>query len=87
MTTSRGGPSSENRSRASQHPPPTNAQAGGGRPNRRPAADRGQTTAEYALVLVGAATIAMLVVTWASSTGRISGLLDTVLRSITALVA
>jgi hypothetical protein len=49
--------------------------------------DRGQTTAEYALVLVGAATIAMLVIAWAGSTSRISGLLDTVMRSITALVA
>ena len=49
--------------------------------------DRGQATAEYALVLVGAATIAMLVITWAGSTKRISGLFDTVLRSITALVA
>ncbi|MGI9622478.1 MAG: DUF4244 domain-containing protein [Acidimicrobiales bacterium] len=49
--------------------------------------DRGQTTAEYALVLVGAATIAMLVIAWAGSTGRISGLLDAVMRSITVLVA
>ncbi len=50
-------------------------------------ANRGQTTAEYALVLVGAAAIAMLVVAWAGSTRRISALLDTVMRSITALVA
>jgi Flp pilus assembly pilin Flp len=49
--------------------------------------ENGQTTAEYALVLVGAATIAMLIIAWAGSTTRISGLLDTVLRSITALVA
>jgi Flp pilus assembly pilin Flp len=48
---------------------------------------QGQTTAEYALVLVGAATIAMLVVAWAGSTSRIGGLMDTVLRSITSLVA
>ena len=49
--------------------------------------DRGQTTAEYALVLVGAATIAMLVVAWAGSTGRIAALMDAVMRSITGLVA
>ncbi len=49
--------------------------------------ERGQTTAEYALVLVGAATIAMLVIAWAGSTSRISGLLDAVMRSITSLVA
>ncbi len=48
--------------------------------------ESGQTTAEYALVLVGAATIAMLIIAWAGSTTRIGGLLDTVLRSITALV-
>lgn len=56
-------------------------------PTTTPSRQRGQTTAEYALVLVGAATIAMLVIAWAGSTGRISGLLDTVLRSVTALVA
>ena len=50
------------------------------------AADRGQTTAEYALVLVGAATIAMLVIAWAGSTSRIGGLLDAVMRSITSMV-
>ena len=49
--------------------------------------ERGQTTAEYALVLVGAATIAMLVVAWAGSTSRISGLFDTVIRSVTSLLA
>jgi hypothetical protein len=49
--------------------------------------ERGQTTAEYALVLVGAATIAMLIVAWAGSTSRISGLFDTVIRSVTTLLA
>ncbi len=48
--------------------------------------ERGQTTAEYALVLVGAATIAMLIVAWAGSTSRISGLFDTVIRSVTSLL-
>lgn len=52
-----------------------------------PTRERGQTTAEYALVLVGAATIAMLVVAWASSTSRITGLLDAVLRSVTGMLA
>lgn len=41
--------------------------------------ERGQATAEYALVIVGAATIAGLVLAWAASTGRISKLLNTVL--------
>ena len=48
--------------------------------------ERGQTTAEYALVLVGAATIAMLVIAWAGSTSRIGSLLDAVLRSVTSMV-
>ena len=46
------------------------------------AGDRGQTTAEYALVLVGVAAIALLVVAWASDTNKIGRLLDGVLDSI-----
>ena len=45
-------------------------------------ADRGQTTAEYALVLLGVAAIALLVVAWATDTNRIGRLLDSVLDSI-----
>jgi hypothetical protein len=51
----------------------------------RPAArraTRGQATAEYALVLLGAAAIAMLLVAWATQTGAVGRLLDAVLRSI-----
>jgi len=48
--------------------------------------DRGQTTAEYALVLLGVAAIAMLVLAWAGETTRIGTLFDTVLDSITGLV-
>ncbi|MBL8776002.1 MAG: DUF4244 domain-containing protein [Acidimicrobiales bacterium] len=44
--------------------------------------DRGQTTAEYALVLLGVAAIALLVVAWAADTNRIGRLLDSVLDSI-----
>lgn len=46
------------------------------------ARQRGQATAEYALVIVGAATIAGLVLAWAASTGRISQLLDAVLDAV-----
>ena len=49
--------------------------------SRRPD-ERGQTTAEYALVLVGVAAIALLVVAWATDTNRIGRLLDGVLDSI-----
>ncbi len=44
--------------------------------------DAGQTTAEYALVLLGVAAIALLVVAWAADTNRIGRLLDAVLDSI-----
>lgn len=48
---------------------------------------RGQATAEYALVLLAAATVATLVLTWASSTNRISGLFDLVMRSISRMMS
>jgi hypothetical protein len=49
-----------------------------------PRADRsrGQATAEYALVLLGAAAIAMLLLAWATRTGAIGRLLDAILRTI-----
>lgn len=45
-------------------------------------AEAGQTTAEYALVLLGVAAVALLVVAWAADTNRIGRLLDSVLDSI-----
>lgn len=50
-------------------------------PNRS-RAQRGQATAEYALVLLGAAAVALLLVAWATETGAVGRLLDSVLRSI-----
>jgi len=47
----------------------------------------GQTTAEYALVLLGAATVAMLLTAWAGQTNRIGSLFDAVLRSVTNLIS
>ena len=44
--------------------------------------DRGQSTAEYALLLLGAATIALIVVSWATGTGKIGELFDAVVDSI-----
>lgn len=44
--------------------------------------ERGQSTAEYALLLLGAATIAMLVVSWAAGTGKIEELFNAVVDSI-----
>ena len=40
--------------------------------------DDGQATAEYALVLLGAAAIALLVVGWATKTNTVGRLLDAV---------
>jgi Flp pilus assembly pilin Flp len=41
-------------------------------------ADAGQATAEYALVLLGAAVIAIALITWATGSGRIGDLFDAV---------
>ena len=49
----------------------------------RRADERGQTTAEYALVLLGAGLVAMLVIAWAQKTDRIGKLLDTVIGNVT----
>lgn len=61
------------------HPPSTTTEV-------RSLADRGQGTAEYALLLLGAATIALIVLTWATGTGKISELFDAVVESIIARV-
>lgn len=45
-------------------------------------ADRGQSTAEYALVLLGAAAVALLLVAWATDSNRIGELLDAVLDKV-----
>ena len=58
------------------------ARAGGD----RGAADAGQTTAEYALVIVGAAAVALLVLTWATGTGRIGWLLDKIIDTVANMV-
>ena len=44
--------------------------------------DGGQATAEYALVLLGAAAVALLVVSWAVGTDKIASLFDAVVDSI-----
>ena len=50
---------------------------------RRAGSDEsGQTSAEYALVLLGAAAVALLVVLWAKNTGKVGDLLDEVLDDI-----
>lgn len=44
--------------------------------------EAGQTTAEYALVILGAAAIGTLVISWATKSGTISKLFDTVIGKI-----
>ena len=51
------------------------ARAGTGR-------ERGQSTAEYALVLLGAATVAIVFLAWAGRTSRIGKLFDAVLDTV-----
>ena len=48
--------------------------------------DRGQTTAEYALVLVGAAAVAVLLLTWATGSGRIAWLLNKMVDTVANMV-
>ena len=43
---------------------------------------RGQASAEYALVLLGAAAIALLVMAWATRTNRVGRLLDAVMDQL-----
>ena len=45
--------------------------------------ERGQASAEYALVLLGAAAVALLVVAWATKSDLVGKLLDAVMKAIT----
>ena len=49
-----------------------------GRAARGVPTDAGQATAEYALVLLGAAVVAIALVTWATGSGRVGELFDAV---------
>lgn len=46
----------------------------------------GQATAEYALVIVGAAAVALLLLGWATGTGKITALLDKVIGMVSDMV-
>ena len=48
----------------------------------RPIAQAGQATAEYALVLLGAAAIALLLAAWAARSGAIGRLFDAVVDQL-----
>ncbi|MFN8015812.1 MAG: DUF4244 domain-containing protein [Acidimicrobiia bacterium] len=44
--------------------------------------ENGQSTAEYSLVILGAAAIALLLLSWAGSTGSIGNLFETVISRV-----
>jgi hypothetical protein len=52
------------------------------RARARVAGEGGQTTAEYALVILGAAAVATLLITWATQSHAVSGLFDKVVGKI-----
>jgi uncharacterized protein DUF4244 len=49
--------------------------------------ERGQATTEYVLVLLGVAAIAIAVVAWATSSGKVGELLDRVFDHIAGQVS
>jgi hypothetical protein len=51
----------------------------------RTRSERGQATAEHALVIIGAVTIAGLLIAWASSSGSIGRLFDSAIDRVTQL--
>lgn len=46
----------------------------------------GQATAEYALVLIAAATVAVALITWATTTGTLRTFFEAVIRRVRAFV-
>jgi hypothetical protein len=48
--------------------------------------DGGQATAEYALVLMGAAAVALVLAAWALKSGKVTALLDAVIDKILSKV-
>jgi hypothetical protein len=59
----------------------------GDRLRGRLARDDGQSTAEYALVLLGAAGVALLLVAWATKSDKVTDLLDSVIDRVLAQVS
>ena len=65
---------------STNHPSPSRTRRTLGLPARRGQA--GQSTVEYALILLGAAAIALVVVAWVTRTDLIGRLFDTVVGRI-----
>jgi hypothetical protein len=58
--------------------------SGGERLWERLTRQEGQSTAEYALVLLGAAGVAALLIAWATKSGKVTELLNSVLDRVLA---
>jgi len=54
----------------------------GDRLRRQLIEERGQSTAEYALVLLGAAGVALLLIAWATKTDKVTRLLNGVIDRV-----
>lgn len=63
------------------------ALSGTDRLRQRLTREEGQSTAEYALVLLGAAGVALLLVAWATKSGKITKLLNSVLDHVLSQVS
>ena len=46
------------------------------------AREEGQTTAEYALVILAAVAVAVVLIAWAKSSGRLPAFFDKIIRSV-----
>lgn len=46
--------------------------------------EAGQTTAEYALVILAAAAVAVVLIAWARSSGKLPALFDTVVDNVSS---
>ena len=44
--------------------------------------DAGQTTAEYALVILAAAAVAVVLIAWAKSSGRLPAFFDSIIDQV-----
>jgi len=56
--------------------------AGWARGLRRIQGERGQTTAEYALVILAAAAVALVLIAWAQSSGKLPAFFDKVIDDL-----
>ena len=45
--------------------------------------EEGQTTAEYALVILAAAAVAVVLIAWAKSSGKLPAFFDTIIDDVT----